>query len=343
LDEPTAVLTPQETKKLFDILRRLKADGCSVIIITHKLNEVMDISDWVTVMRKGEVTGTVKTSETSPVDLTNMMVGETVDLQIERPVVQQGETVLELDNLSVVDREKVHKLKSITFNLHKGEILGVAGVAGSGQKELCEAIAGLYPVESGDIRYKHESLVGKTSRQIIEIGISMSFVPEDRLGMGLAASMDMVHNVMLKSYYHQRSFLLNKHEPAEKSKELVEKLNIKTPGIYHPVKQLSGGNIQKILLGRELDSNPNVIITAYPTRGLDIGSTNLIYDLLNEQKVKDTAILYVGEDLDVLMELCDRIMILCDGELISIVDAKTIKKDELGLMMAGQRLEDLNV
>lgn len=336
LDEPTAVLTPQESKKLFKILENMKNSGCAVIIITHKLNEVMEISDRVTVLRKGEAIKTVNTKETSPTDLTNMMVGRSVNLEIQRIETKKNEVLLKVENLTALNNDKVAVLDNISFDLHSSEILGVAGVAGSGQKELCESIAGLYDVNEGKILYKNENLVGKSPRDIIKKGISMSFIPEDRLGMGLVASMDMVDNFLLKEYHLQKGFFVQKNLIKEKCKKIIDKLSINTPGINHPIKQLSGGNIQKVLLGREIDCNPEVLITAYPIRGLDIGATHTIYDILNEQKVKGVAILYVGEDLDVLMELCDRIMVICDGKVTGIVDANKTTKEELGFMMAGQ-------
>lgn len=336
LDEPTAVLTPQETKKLFNIIKNMKEQGCAVIIITHKLNEVMEISDRVTVLRKGQTVETVTTSETTAKQLTDLMVGHSVDLAIERVITNASESLLKVNNLVAKDKDKVIKLDNISFDLKKGEILGVAGVAGSGQKELCEAIAGLYSVEAGEIKYLDENLVGKTPSDIIKRGISMSFIPEDRLGMGLVASMDMVDNLLLKSYKNQDGLLVKRKPLENKCEEIIEKLDIKTPGIHHPIKQLSGGNIQKVLLGREIDLSPHVLITAYPVRGLDIGASHTIYDLINDEKKKGVGIIFVGEDLDVLLELCDRIMVLCDGKVTGILDATNTTKEEVGLLMAGQ-------
>lgn len=339
LDEPTAVLTPQETRKLFNIIRKMKEAGHAIIIITHKLNEVMEISDRITVLRKGETVGTVNKVDTNIKELTNLMVGHPVDLSIKRAGTEHKEPVLKVRNLTVLDEEKVTALDDVSFDLSPAEILGVAGVAGSGQKELCEAIAGLYKVSSGEILYGGENLVGKSPRDIIKKGISMSFIPEDRLGMGLVASMDMVDNLILKEYQNQKGIFVDRRPTRVKAKMLIKKLDIKTPGINHPVKQLSGGNIQKVLLGREIEFNPRLLITAYPVRGLDIGASYTIYDLLNEQKKKDVAILFIGEDLDVLMGLCDRILVLCNGRITGIVDAKSVTKEQLGLMMAGEMLE----
>ncbi len=338
LDEPTAVLTPQETEGLFKIIRKMKESGCAVIIITHKLNEVMEISDCITVLRKGEVAGTVKKEDVSPKKLADMMVGRSIDLSIDRVETEQREAILKIKELSALSLDSTIALDNITFEIKSGEILGVAGVAGSGQKELCEAIAGLYNVSKGDIIYKGQSIVGKNPRDIIKMGISMSFIPEDRLGMGLIASMDIVDNVLLKEYQNQKGLILSRKSAKEKANKIVEKLRIATPDINHPVRKLSGGNIQKVLLGREIETNPNLIITAYPARGLDIGAAYTVYDLLNEQKRKGVGILFIGEDLDVLMELCDSILVLCEGKITGIVDAKTVTKEDLGFMMAGESL-----
>ncbi len=342
LDEPTAVLTPQETKHLFEIMRNMKEKGCTLIIITHKLHEIMAVSDEVMIMRKGEMITTVETANTDEKELTDIMVGETLDLKIERPEVSKGKKVLEIKDLKVKDEDGVYKLKGINFDIYEGEILGIAGLAGSGQKELCEAINGIEKIESGDIIYENKSLLGKNPREILELGISISFIPEDRLGMGLVPNMSMVNNIILKDYYRQKGLFLSRKKAEILSNDLISKLSIKTPSTKHPVKELSGGNIQKILLGRELAINPHLLVTAYPTRGLDIASSHLIYDLINERKVQGTGILYVGEDLDVLLELADRIAVMCDGEITGIVNAKETSKEELGFLMAGLNMDEVN-
>ena len=335
LDEPTAVLTPQETDKLFDILRRMKERGCAVIIITHKLNEVLAISDRVTILRKGQSVATVKTADTDARQLTELMVGRPITLSIERPEPERHEKLLEIHRLTVLNGEGVEALRDVSFSLGEGEILGVAGVAGSGQKELCETIAGLQKVKEGAILYKKENIVGKTPREIIKKGISMSFIPEARLGMGLAASMGMVDNMLLKSYLNGRGPFVRRREARELARRLVGQLDIVTPGVDTPVRRLSGGNVQKVLLGREIESNPHVLITAYAVRGLDIHSSYMIYDALNAQKKKGVGILFIGEDLDVMLELCDRILVLCHGQVTGVVDAKGTTKEQLGLMMTG--------
>ena len=351
LDEPTAVLTPQETEKLFAVLRNMKADGKSIIIITHKLNEVMAISDKVAVLRKGKYIGTVNTSETNPQALTDMMVGHAVTLDIDRPMAKYHDLRLEVKGLNCRGSDGVKALTDVSFTAMGGEILGIAGVAGSGQKELLEAIAGLQKVESGHIFYypphpksdiagNHvpvdkagEELVGKNPTQIQKIGVSLAFVPEDRLGMGLVASMDMVDNMMLKTYKESKGPLVDRKTPRALAEKLIEELEIVTPGVSTPVRKLSGGNVQKVLVGREIASSPTVLMTAYPVRGLDINSSYTIYRLLNEQKMKGVAVLLVGEDLDVLLELCDRIVVLCGGRVTGVVDARTATKDQVGLLM----------
>jgi len=340
MDEPTAVLTPQETEKLFDIMRNMAKLGCAIIIITHKLNEVMAVSDRVTILRKGETVTTVNTNESSPKSLTDLMVGASTNLSIERPSVQRGAEVLKIENLKASNDDKVKVLKDVDFSMYEGEILGVAGVAGSGQKELCEAIAGLYPVESGNIIFKGENINDLTPGQIIKKGISMSFIPEDRLGMGLVASMDMIDNYLIKDHHNQTGYFLKRKPVESVCEEMIKNLDIKTPGIHHPVKQLSGGNIQKVLIGREIETNPHILITAYAVRGLDINASHTIYDLINEQKKKGVAILFIGEDLDVLLELCDRIMVLCEGKITGTVKASETTKEALGFMMAGQEVNN---
>lgn len=341
MDEPTAVLTPPEIRKLFKIINNMKAQGCAIIIITHKMNEVMEISDRVTVLRKGQSIATKKTSETSSLELVEMMVGKSVDLSIDKPQTQKtAKPVLELDDLTVLDKEKRYALKDVSLKVHGGEIVGVAGLAGSGQKELCEAIAGLQKINSGRVYLEGENIVGKSPREIINMGVSMGFIPEDRLGMGLIGSMDIVDNILLKEYSKQKGLFLNKKLIEPQANEIVKDLEISTPSIFHPVKKLSGGNIQKVLLGREIDCNPKLLITAYPVRGLDIGASHKIYDLLNQQKQKSVAVLFIGEDLDVLLELCDKIVVVYEGIVTGIVDTDEATKEMVGALMAGQSMEE---
>lgn len=335
LDEPTAVLTPQETQKLFAILRKMKEQGCAIIIITHKLHEVLDISDRVAILRKGRSIAAVETARTDEKKLTELMVGRQVSLEIDRPMVENKDTILKVVDLSVQKSDGTKALEDVSFEIQTGEILGIAGIAGSGQKELCETITGLMHAKAGAILYHKENIIGKSPAEIIRMRISMSFVPEDRLGMGLVASMGMVDNMLLKTYKNSQGPFVERSGARKLAQDLVEKLDIVTPGVDTPVRLMSGGNVQKVLLGREIESSPQVLITAYPVRGLDINSSYTVYNLLNEQKKNHVAVIYIGEDLDVLLELSDRIMVLCHGRVTGIVDARTTTKEEVGLMMMG--------
>lgn len=394
LDEPTAVLTPQETKQLFNVLRNMRANGKTIIIITHKLNEVMEISDDVVVLRKGEYIGTVETKKTNEKELTNMMVGHKVDLKIKREEPKNPQDRLFINNISVTNSDGTVALDDVSFVLRSGEILGIAGISGSGQKELLDAIAGLRRYKNGGeiifhnpkkeqpvtlyhhsvkkikemskqgyfhdkagnkldvsnlkdkqvidmvnkeeiIFYEDEiiDLKNKTPLEIRDLGIKLSFVPEDRLGMGLVGTMDIVDNMMLRSYRKGKGLFFNRARPERLAKEIVSELEVVTPNIHTKVGKLSGGNIQKILVGREISSSPKVFMAAYPVRGLDINSSYLIYDLLNKQKERGTAVLFVGEDLDVLMALSDRILVLSQGKVAGIVDPRKVTKEEVGLLM----------
>ena len=393
LDEPTAVLTPQEITRLFDVIRRMKADGKSIIIITHKLNEVLEVSDRVAILRRGEHIATVNTAETSEAELTEMMVGKKISLDIPRSEPENAQPRLVVEGLNLKSPEGVQVLTDISFTANGGEILGIAGIAGSGQRELLESIAGLQPVESGeiifhnpkkdkpvtffhksmkrveelgrehafhdrsgkevsfggmhrreirkwvesgDVLFKEDEIIdirNKNPLEIRELGIRLSFVPEDRLGMGLVGSMGITDNMMLRSYRKGHAGLLDRKPPRELAEQIIRELEVMTPGISTPVRRLSGGNVQKVLVGREIAFAPKVLMAAYPVRGLDIRSSYTIYRLLNRQKDRGVAVIFVGEDLDVLLALCDRIMVMNGGRVTGIVDARSATKEEVGLMM----------
>lgn len=394
LDEPTAVLTPQETKKLFAVLRSMASQGKSIIIITHKLNEVLEISDRVSVLRKGEYVGSVVTKDTNEKQLTELMVGRKIELNIDRPDVKNLHERLFVNNLTYTNRENVKVLDNVSFVARGGEILGIAGIAGNGQKELLDGIAGLIHLDSGNVVFhnpkkdrpvtffhknikqirelaekgafynkddektldlKHYSdkkiremvekekiifyedeiidLKNKKPIEIRNLGIKLSFVPEDRLGMGLVGNMDIIDNMMLRSFRKGHSIFLNRKKPQHLAEEIVDELEVVTPNLKTPVRNLSGGNIQKLLVGREISSSPKVLMVAYPVRGLDIKSSYTIYDLLNKQKERGTAVVFVGEDLDVLLALSDRILVLSGGKVAGIVDARKTTKEEIGLLM----------
>ena len=346
LDEPTAVLTPQETQKLFAVLRRMRDDGKCIIIITHKLHEVLSLSDRVAVLRKGEYVGTVDTAQTNEGQLTEMMVGKKVDLNIDRSQPKDSQDRLEVRNVSCVNRQGTTVLDNVSFTARSGEILGIAGIAGSGQRELLEAIAGLQKLTKGDILYHNpktghvDDLRNKTPMQIRELGVRLSFVPEDRLGMGLVGNMDIVDNMMLRSYRRGKSVFLQRKEPKDLAERIIRDLEVVTPSASTPVRRLSGGNVQKVLVGREIAAAPKVLMTAYPVRGLDINSSYTIYNLLNEQKEKGTAVIFVGEDLDVLLDLCDRILVIGSGKITGLVDARTATKEQIGLLMTKSEAMD---
>ena len=338
LDEPTAVLTPQETEKLFSVLRNMRADGKSIIIITHKLNEVLEISDRVSVLRKGKYIGTINTKDASFESLTEMMVGQKIVLNIERDEVINPQKRIEIKGLTCVNSDGINSLDNVSLVANSGEVLGIAGIAGSGQKELLEAIAGIQEIKSGSIIYtssegKDINITNMNSDDIQKNEIKISFVPEDRLGMGLVSSMDITDNMMLKNYKKNSGFFVPRKKAKELALSIIKELDIVTPSAETPVGRLSGGNVQKVLVGREINSNPRVLMLAYPVRGLDINSSYTIYNLINEQKKKGVAVICVIEDLDILLELCDRIVVLNKGKVAAILDARTTNKEEEGLLM----------
>ena len=342
LDEPTAVLTPQETDKLFAVMRNMQKDGKSLIIITHKLHEVLEVSDRVAILRKGEYIGDVATKDASQQSLTDMMVGRAVSLNIDCPKAEVIQERLRVEHLTVKDVEGVKRLDDVTFTANSGEILGIAGIAGSGQRELLESIAGLQKLEpESKIVYidsktgEERILNGLDPLKIIRSGVLLSFVPEDRFGMGLVGSMSIAENVMLRSYRMGRGNpLLNRKHPRDLANKIVDDLEVVTPNVDRiPLRRLSGGNVQKVLVGREIEQSPTVLMTAYAVRGLDINTSYTIYNLLTKQKMQGVAVIYVGEDLDVLLELCDRILVLCGGQVSGIVDARSVTKEQIGLMM----------
>ena len=338
LDEPTAVLTPQEADKLFAVLRAMRDDGKAIVIITHKMHEVESLSDRVAVLRQGRYVGEMLTAETNAQEMTNMMVGHSITLNIERPEPVNPRPRVEVKGLTVRSEDGILKLDDVSFTANSGEILGIAGISGSGQKELLESIAGLQPAVKGSVTYigddgSREELLGLDPLKIQDMGVALSFVPEDRLGMGLVGNMDLTDNMMLRSFRRGHSLFTDRKRPRQVAETVVHELEVSTPSIATPVRRLSGGNVQKVLVGREVTSAPTVLLTAYAVRGLDINSSYIIYDLINRQKKRGVAVVYVGEDLDVLVELADRILVLCGGKVSGIVDGRATNKRELGMMM----------
>ena len=299
----------------------------------------MEISDRVTVLRTGENAGTVLTSQTNEQQLTEMMVGEKIVLDINRDFVEDKALRLEVKHMTVLNPDKKKVVDDISFDLYSGEVLGIAGISGSGQKELLEGIMGLQKCEEGSsvIYYStahgtHE-LVGLDTKQIIGYGLHLAFVPEDRLGMGLVGNMGITDNVLLKRYRKGSGPFLHKTLPRQTAEKIRNELEVVTPDLEYPVRRLSGGNVQKILVGREINNKPTVLMTAYAVRGLDINTSYTIYNILNEQKKKGVAVIYVGEDLDVLLALSDRIMVICEGRMTGMLDGRTATKEQLGYLM----------
>ena len=321
-------------------MRNMKKDGKAIIIITHKLHEVLAVSDRVAVLRKGEYIGDTDTATASQQSLTDMMVGRAVSLNIDRPLNENQTERLKVEHLTVKNKEGVKMLDDVSFSAMGGEILGIAGIAGSGQKELLEAISGLQKLEEGSkITYIEPDgseclLNGMDPLDIIRKGLLLSFVPEDRFGMGLVGGMNIIQNIMLRTYRRGKGPITDRKFPRDLSQKIVDDLEVVTPDIGRtPIRRLSGGNVQKVLVGREIAQDPAVLMTAYAVRGLDINTSYVIYNLLTEQKMKGVAVIYVGEDLDVLLELCDRILVLCGGKVSGIVDGRKTTKDAVGLMM----------
>lgn len=337
LDEPTSVLTPQESRLLFETLIKMKCEGCAIVLITHKMNEVFEVSDRVTVLRKGEALCTLVTAGTTQQELTEKMVGKAISLDIPcTPVSMEGSApLLELRGVVVENKQGKRLLDGVSLTVNKGEILGVAGVAGSGQKEMCESVAGLQKIKSGSILLNGRNITGMTPGRLNKENIRIAFIPEDRMNMGLAGGLSIADNVMLRNVDKMKGMFLNTQEEKARTEVIIQKYEISASGPSQVVKNLSGGNIQKVLLGREMEMDPDFIIAAYPVRGLDVGATNFVYDVLNEEKCRGMGILFIGEDLDVLMNLCDRIAVLHAGRLMGVVDAKNITKNEIGLMMTG--------
>lgn len=338
LDEPTAVLTPQETQSLFQVLRNMREDGKSVVIITHKLNEVMEISDRVSVLRRGEYIDTVNTNETSIQALTEMMVGEKINLDIERSMPVHPRDVLKVENLTCYNKEGLKALDNVTFTARSGEFLGIAGIAGCGVRELFECLDGIYKYSNGKVTFIDQEnepidLTNKPTKDFKKLGAKIAFVPEDRLGMGLVGLMGMTDNIMLRSYKKGHAPIVNRKQPRTLASKIKDKFEVVTPHIEYPVRRLSGGNVQKVLVGREISSNPDVLMVAYPVRGLDINSSYAIYNQLNEQKVRGAAVISVIEDLDVLIGLSDRILVLNNGRVAGIVNARDTTKEEIGYLM----------
>ncbi|MCA9972567.1 MAG: ABC transporter ATP-binding protein [Anaerolineales bacterium] len=338
LDEPTAVLTPQEVDEFFVTLNQMKADGHALIFISHKLHEVLAISDRVTVLRDGRNVGTVPTAGTSKQDLAQLMVGRPVGLQPERPLVDMGAPVLQLESVHAQSDRETPALRGVSLAVHAGQILGLAGVSGNGQRELAEVIAGLRPATQGRVCLADAEITNRPPRQIMDAGLS--YIPEERMRDGMIKEFTVSENLILREHDqapYARAGFFNFRAIANECRGLVQSFKVKTPTLETPVKNLSGGNIQKIILARELSRRPTVVVAAQPTRGLDIGATEYVHQRLLAQRGEGTATLLISEDLDEILALSDRIAVIFEGQIMGEVDRAEATPEKLGLLMAGVR------
>jgi simple sugar transport system ATP-binding protein len=338
LDEPTAVLTPQEADELFGTLRSMRAKGHSIVFISHKLDEVMAISDRVTVLRGGKNVGTVEAAATDPQALSNLMVGREIQFHTFPRKEELGAKVLELESVSALNSRGLPALKGITFSVAAGEILGFAGVAGNGQEELAQVITGLLTPTAGTVRVNRREMEGASARRFIDAGVS--YVPADRHGVATVGEMSLTNNSVLRRYREEKfgaGPFLDFGAAATYARRLIDEFDIKTPDHETPVRMLSGGNLQKVILAREMTTRHELLVVMSATRGLDVGATEFVRETLNEHRLKGGAIVLISEDLEELLSLSDRIAVLFHGEIMGIVDAAEAGIEGLGLMMAGQR------
>lgn len=343
-DEPTAVLTPQEIQELIQIMKSLVREGKSIILITHKLKEIMEVCDRVTVIRRGKGIGTLNVSETNPNELASLMVGREVHFKTEKQPPKVGKPVLEIENLVVKDSRGVTAVDHLNLTVHAGEIVGIAGVDGNGQTELIEAITGLIKSESGSIRLNGKEIRNLTPRQITETGVG--HIPQDRHKHGLVLDFSIGENMVLQTYYkepYSKRGVLNFKAIYDKARQLIQEFDVRTPDEYTKARALSGGNQQKAIIGREVDRDPDLLIAAQPTRGLDVGAIEFIHKRLIEQRDKGKAVLLVSFELDEIMNVSDRIAVIYEGKIVAIVDPKETTEQELGLLMAGSKRKEAGV
>ncbi|RLQ92652.1 ABC transporter ATP-binding protein [Planomicrobium sp. Y74] len=340
-DEPTASLTPQEIIELVQIMKRLIAEGKSIILITHKLKEIMDVSDRVTVIRKGQGIGTVVTAETDPNELASLMVGRQVEFKTEKGPASPKDEVLDIRDLVVLDYRGVAKVKHLNLNVRKGEIVGIAGIDGNGQTELIEAITGLRKVKSGTIFINEKDVTGLKPRKVTEAGVG--HIPQDRHKHGLVLDFPIGHNIALQTYYTSpisKNGVIDYNKINDKAKQIIADFDVRTQGPHELARSLSGGNQQKAIIGREVDRDPDLLIAALPTRGLDVGAIEFIHSRLIEQRDNGKAVLLISFELDEVMNVSDRIAVIHDGEIVDIVTPETTTEQELGLLMAGHKIGD---
>lgn len=340
-DEPTAVLTPQEIKELIQIMKTLIKEGKSIILITHKLKEIMEVCDRVTVIRKGKGIGTVNVSETDPNHLASLMVGREVTFKTEKREAQPKDNVLEIKNLFVKDPRGIQAVRGLNLTVRAGEIVGICGVDGNGQSELIEAITGLQKVESGSILVGGQDITNLKPRKVTEQGVA--HIPQDRHKHGLVLDFPIGENMVLQTYYQQpfsKAGVLNYKEIYKKAGRLIKEYDVRTPSEYTPARALSGGNQQKAIIGREVDRDPDLLIAAQPTRGLDVGAIEFIHKRLIEQRDKGKAVLLISFELDEILNISDRVAVIYEGEIVAIVNPKETNEQELGLLMAGSKRKE---
>ncbi|MFC6038352.1 ABC transporter ATP-binding protein [Paenisporosarcina macmurdoensis] len=340
-DEPTASLTPQEITELMQIMRRLIEEGKSIILITHKLKEIMDVSDRVTVIRKGVGIGTVNTAETNPNDLADLMVGRHVEFKTIKGLAHPTTDVLEVKDLVVADYRGIEKVKGLNLHVRKGEIVGIAGIDGNGQTELIEAITGLRKAKSGQVFMNGQEITGNTPRKVTESGVG--HIPQDRHKHGLILDFPLGHNIALQTYYtspNSKNGFMDYSAISKKANEIIKKYDVRTQGDHELARALSGGNQQKAIIGREIDRDPDLLIAALPTRGLDVGAIEFIHQRLIEQRDKGKAVLLISFELDEVMNVSDRIAVIYDGQIVETLDPLQTNEQELGLLMAGQTKND---
>ncbi|AFM42460.1 ATPase component of uncharacterized ABC-type transporter [Desulfosporosinus acidiphilus SJ4] len=340
LDEPTAVLTPQEAKALYSTLQKMAESGKSIVIISHKMNEVMENTDSITVLRDGRSIGTVQTKNTTEKELAKMMVGRDISSATAKTLSLKTDKLMTLANISALGDNGLLKLKNISMDIYKGEILGIAGVDGNGQKELAETVAGLRSAKQGTISFCGKDCTKSGRKKRIDLGIS--YVPEDRMTTGLVTDLNAHENVALKSYRKYPGAFISWDKVKNDCEQLIKKFDVRLASMTNPVKMMSGGNIQKLLLAREIDSDPKLIIAVYPMRGLDIGATDYVRRLLIGESEKGKTVLLISEDLEDILSMTDRIMVMHEGEIMGVVKPNETSREEIGLMMAGKRKVDLH-
>lgn len=336
LDEPTAVLTPPEIKDLFRVLRRMRDEGKSIVYISHKLDEVMEISDRISVLRLGKVVAEVSTKETSKVELARMMVGREVIFRLSKTVAKTGKPILEVQDISAVNDRKAPALRNVSFAVGEGEILGIAGVSGNGQRELAEVLIGLRKVANGNVKIGGVDVTNSSPRRMVDM--SVGFIPEDRVGVGLVMNLPILNNAILKEYRNfSKGPLLDYAIASTYAERIIKEFGVKTPNMHYPTKTLSGGNLQKLILARELARDPRLLIASQPTRGLDVGAAEEIRSRLIEERSHGRGVLLISEDLDEILSLSDRIAVMFEGQIMGIVQAEDAKLEDIGLMMAGSK------